>query len=141
MLKKYFFGWSVPRIEYEVLPAQVPEPDQIAASNAVTLLHPKSNQQNLPPLYRVGDMVNTGQKISLFADDPGYVIATATGRITSISPFTGHYGKSYLAITIKIAEDEVVARGALVVAVAHRVDLVRLVGFRCFGHGYRTLVT
>ena len=108
MLKKYFFGWSVPRIEYEVLPAQVPEPDQIAASNAVTLLHPKSNQQNLPALYRVGDMVNTGQKISLFADDPAYVIATATGRITSISPFTGDYGKSYLAITIKIAEDEVV---------------------------------
>jgi electron transport complex protein RnfC len=108
MLKKSLFGWSLPRIEYEVLPVHVPEPDQVAASNAVTLLHPKSNQQNAPALFRVGDMVNTGQKISLFADDPAYVIATATGRISSISPFTGDYGKSYLAITINIAENEVV---------------------------------
>jgi electron transport complex protein RnfC len=108
MLKKSFFGWSVPQIEYEVLPAQVPEPDQVAASNAVTLLHPKSNRENVPALFRVGDMVNTGQKISLFADDPAYVIATATGRVASISPFTGDYGKSYLALTINIAENEVV---------------------------------
>ena len=108
MLKKSFFGWSLPRIEYEVLPAHVPEPDQVATSNAVTLLHPQSNQQNAPALFRVGDMVNTGQKNSLFEDDPAYVIATATGRISSISPFTGDYGKSYLAITINIAENEIV---------------------------------
>ena len=108
MLKKSFFGWSVPRIEYEVLPAAVPGPEQGAPSQAVTLLHPNSNQQHVPTLFRVGDMVNTGQKISLFADDPAYVIATATGRISSISPFTGDYGKSYLAITINIADNEVV---------------------------------
>jgi electron transport complex protein RnfC len=108
MLKKSFFGWSVPRIEYEILPVSLPEPDYVAASNAVMLLHPKSNQENVPTLFRVGDMVNAGQKISLFADDPAYVIATATGRISSISPFTGDYGKSYLAITINIAENEVV---------------------------------
>lgn len=108
MLKKSFLGWSVPRIEYEVLPARLPDPEHVAASNAVTLLHPKTNQQNGPALFRVGDMVNTGQKISLFADDPAYVIATATGRISSISPFAGDYGKSYLAITVNIADNEVV---------------------------------
>lgn len=107
MLKKSFFGWSVPRIEYEVLPARLPEPDHVAASNAVTLFHPKSDQHNAQALFRIGDKVNTGQKISLFADDPAYIIATATGRISSISPFTGDYGKSYLAVTINIDENEI----------------------------------
>ena len=107
MLQKSFFGWIRPRIEYEILPARLPEPDHIAASKTVRLYHPKSDKKNGSPLFRVGDKVNTGQKISLFTDDPAYVIATATGRITSISPFTGDFGKSYLAVTINIAETEV----------------------------------
>jgi electron transport complex protein RnfC len=107
MLQKSFFGWIRPRFEYEILPARLPEPDHVAASKTVTLYHPKSDKRNMPALFRVGDKVNTGQKISLFADDPAYVIATATGRISSISPFTGDFGKSYLAVTISIAGNEI----------------------------------
>lgn len=107
MLQKPFFGWIRPRFEYEILPPRLPEPGQIAASKTVTLYHPKSDKQNMPALFRLGDKVNTGQKISLFANDPAYVIATATGRISSISPFTGDFGKSYLAVTINIAGNEI----------------------------------
>jgi electron transport complex protein RnfC len=107
MLKKSFFGLSVPQIEYEVLPETLPEPDHIPPSNQVVLFHPKKDKLNVPALFRPGDDVQTGQKIALFADDPAYVIASQTGRITSVSPFTGDYGKSYLAITIKIDDQEV----------------------------------
>ncbi|MBW2412231.1 MAG: 4Fe-4S dicluster domain-containing protein [Deltaproteobacteria bacterium] len=107
MLKKSFFGLSVPRIEYEVLPVTLPEPDHIRPSNQVVLFHPKADKLNGPALFRPGDDVQAGQKIALFADDPAYVIASETGRISSVSPFTGDYGKSYLAITINIDEKEV----------------------------------
>ncbi len=107
MLKKAFFGSSLPQINYEVLPVTMPAPDQVTASKTVVLLHPKSDKQGMQTLFRPGDDVNTGQKISLFADDPAYVIAAATGRISSISPFTGDYGKSYLAITINIADSDI----------------------------------
>ena len=107
MLKKSFFGLSMPRIEYEVLPATLPVPDHIPATNQIVLFHPKSDKLNMPALFRPGDDVQTGQKIALFADDPAYVIASETGRISSVSPFAGDYGKSYLAITINIDEKEV----------------------------------
>ena len=107
MLKKSFFGLSVPQIEYEVLPVTLPKPDHIPPSNQVVLFHPKTDQLNAPALFRPGDDVQTGQKIALFANDPAYVIASETGRISSVSPFTGDYGKSYLAITINIADKEV----------------------------------
>jgi len=106
MLRKAFFGASIPQIKYEVLPVTMPEPDNVPASKTVVLLHPKSDKINVPTLFRPGDDVNAGQKISLFADDPAYVIATAAGRISSISPFTGDYGKSFLAITINITDGE-----------------------------------
>jgi electron transport complex protein RnfC len=107
MLKKSFLGLSVPRIEYELFPVTLPEPDHIPPSHQVVLFHPKTDKLNVPALFRPGDDVQTGQKIALFADDPAYVIASETGRISSVSPFTGDYGKSYLAITINIDEKEV----------------------------------
>jgi electron transport complex protein RnfC len=107
MLKRSFLGLATLQIEYEVLPVSMPVPDRVDASNTVVLLHPKSDKLNVPTLYRPGDNVTTGQKIALFADDPAYVIAPVTGRISSISPFTGDYGKSYLAIAVNIAEEEI----------------------------------
>ena len=107
MLKKSFFGLSRSRIEYELLPARQPEPDKVMPSKKITLFHSKNGNQNTPASYQIGDKVKTGQKISLFADDPAYVISSVTGTISSISPHTGDFGKTYNAITIDIDENEV----------------------------------
>ena len=107
MLKKSFFGLSRSRIEYELLPARQPEPDKVMPSKNVTLFHSKNGNQNAPASFKAGDKVKTGQKISLFADDPAYVISTVTGTISSISQHTGDFGKTYSAITVDIAEKEV----------------------------------
>ena len=107
MLKKSFFGLSRSRIEYELLPARLPEPDQVMPSKKVTLFHAKNGNQNSPASFQTGDKVKTGQKISLYADDPAYVISTVTGTISSISHHTGDFGKTYIAITVDIAGDEV----------------------------------
>jgi electron transport complex protein RnfC len=107
MLKKSFFGLTRPRIEYEMLPAILPEPEKIKASKQVTLYHLRTGNKNVPALFRTGDKVKTGQKLSLFSDNPAYVISSVTGTISSISPYSGDFGRTYTAITINIDENEV----------------------------------
>jgi len=106
MLKKSFLGLTNPRIEYELLPVKVPEPERVAPSKTVTLFHPKNGDQSAAPAFQTGDRVKTGQKMALFSDEPAYVISSVTGTISSISPYTGDFGKTYSAITIAVAENE-----------------------------------
>lgn len=106
MLKKSFLGLTNPRIEYELLPVKVSEPEKVAPSKTVTLLHPNNGDQSAAPAFRTGDRVKTGQKMALFADEPAYVISSVTGTLASISPYTGDFGKTYSAITIAVAENE-----------------------------------
>jgi len=106
MLKKSFLGLTNSRIEYELLPVKVPEPEKVAAAQTVTLLHPTNGDQSAAPAFRAGDKVKTGQKLALFADNPAYVISSVTGNIASISPYTGNFGKTYSAITINIDHNE-----------------------------------
>ncbi len=108
MLKKSFFGLSRSRIEYELLPARQPEPDKVMPTKKVTLFHSKNGNQNISASIQVGDKVKTGQKLSLFADDPAYVISSVSGTISSISPHTGDFGKTYLAVSINIDKNEVI---------------------------------
>jgi electron transport complex protein RnfC len=106
MLKKSFLGLSNPRIEYQLLPVKVPAPEKVTAAKTVTLFHPNNGEQSAAPAFQTGDRVRTGQKLALFADDPTYVIASVTGTISSISPYTGDYGKAYSAITITVDDHE-----------------------------------
>ncbi|UCD80063.1 MAG: 4Fe-4S dicluster domain-containing protein [Desulfobacterales bacterium] len=106
MLKKSFLGLFIPQFEYQLLPTRLPEPETVTASKTVTLLHPKKSDQKAPFSFQVGDKVRAGQKISLFADDPAYVIASAGGTISAISPHTGDFGKTYSAVTINIDKNE-----------------------------------
>ena len=107
MLKKSFFGLSRSRIVYELLPARQPEPEKVIPSKKITLFHSKNGSQNSPASIQVGDKVKTGQKLSLFPDDSAYVISSVTGTISSISPYTGDFGKTYSAISVDIDKDEV----------------------------------
>lgn len=106
MLKKSFLGLTNLRIEYELLPVKAPEPEKVAATKTITLLHPKNGDQSAAPAFQTGDRVKTGQKIALFTDDPAYVISSVTGTISSMSPYTGDFGKIYSAITIAVDENE-----------------------------------
>jgi electron transport complex protein RnfC len=107
MLKKMFFGLNKPRVEYEKLPAKISEPTVIPATEYVTLFHQQLNDRTVPSLLRNGDTVKTGQKISLYADDPAYVISPVTGTIRSVSPYAGDFGVTYSAISVEIDPEEI----------------------------------
>jgi electron transport complex protein RnfC len=106
MLKKSFLGLTNPRIEYELLPVKVPEPEKVAASKTVTLFHPKNGATSAAPAFQTGERVRTGQKLALYDNDSTYVISSVSGTISSISPFSGDFGNTYSAITITADGDE-----------------------------------
>ncbi len=108
MLKKSFVGLYIPQFQYRLLPTRLPAPERVTASKTVTLYHPKKAAQKAPAAFHIGDKVKTGQKISLYAADPAYIIASAGGTISGIAPHTGDFGKTYSAVTIDIDKNETI---------------------------------
>ena len=100
MIKKAFLGLSTPQINYEMLPVHLPETEKIPTPKRITLFHPKDDERNIPSALGIGDSVKTGEKLSLYPDRHDYVISPVTGTIASLSPYTGDFGKSYIAISI-----------------------------------------
>jgi len=107
MIKKAFLGLSTPQIEYAMFPAHLPETEKIPASKSITLFHQRNENHSIPSVKGIGDPVKTGEKLSLFPDQNFYVISPLSGTISSLSPYTGDFGKSYIAITIRPDGNEV----------------------------------
>ena len=105
MFKQLFVGLTRPQLEYEKLPVRLPEPERIPTPKSITLLHPKNEGPRLPSVLGVGDPVKTGQKLSLDADQNFYVISPVTGTVAGLSPYTGNFGKAYIAVTIAVGRD------------------------------------
>ena len=108
MIKKAFWGLSTPQINYEMLPVELPEAEKIPTPQRITLFHPKKDTLNVPSTLGIGDPVKTGEKLSLYPDQNDYVISPVTGKIASLSPYTGDFGKNYIAITITPDENETI---------------------------------
>jgi electron transport complex protein RnfC len=101
MIKKAFLGLSTAQIEYAMFPAHLPETEKIQASESITLFHQRNENHGNPSTVGIGDPVKTGEKLSLFPDQNFYVISPLSGTISSLAPYTGDFGKSYIAITIR----------------------------------------
>jgi electron transport complex protein RnfC len=108
MIKKAFWGLSIPQINYEMLPVHLPETEKIPTPQRITLFHPKNDTLSVPSTLGIGDAVKTGEKLSLYPDQNDYVISPVTGKIASLSPYTGNFGKSYIAIAITPDGDEII---------------------------------
>jgi electron transport complex protein RnfC len=106
MIKKAFLGLSPSQIHYEILPVHLPETEKIPAPKSITLYHPLIDPYNIPSTLGIGDSVKIGQKLTLYTDERQYVISPISGRISSISPYTGDFGKNFVAITIARDDSE-----------------------------------
>ena len=109
MIKKSFIGMVKPQLLYETLESALPEPEKISISDKATLLLSLPSDQlsnNTKFLLKAGDKVVTGQKL-LFDDKNNiYVISSVTGKIISVTNFTGNFGQMFMAISIETAENE-----------------------------------
>lgn len=106
MIKKGFLGLATPQINYDILPPHLPETEKLPIPKSITLYHPSSDANKRPVTLAVGDAVQTGQKLALFQDEKAYVISPISGKVAALSPYTGDFGKAYIAITITRDDNE-----------------------------------
>ena len=109
MIKRSFFALTKPRMAYQAIELTPPEPKKISTPKQATLFlnepyTPFGQKKSVQ--FKKGDPVKTGQKLSLYEDSDAYVISSATGTISAVSPFLGDFGRSYTAISIDVAENE-----------------------------------
>lgn len=91
-----------------MLPVHLPETEKMPPPQRVTLFHPRNDAFSVPSTLGIGDAVKTGQKLALYPDQNDYVISPVTGSITALSPYTGDFGKSYIAITLTPDGNEII---------------------------------
>jgi len=104
MIKRSFIGLLKPRLEYGSL-ADTPSLKQIPTPKEITLLsNCPFDKKNL--LFKKKETVKTGQKLLLYKESDEYFVSSVTGQVSSISSYTGDFGRSYTAITIVVADDE-----------------------------------
>ena len=108
MIKKGFLGLATPQVNYEILPPHLPETEKLPVPKNITLYHPNSDPNRRPSTLAVGDSVKNGQKIALFSDEKAYVISPVSGKISAFSPYSGDFGKNYIAITIARDDTETI---------------------------------
>ena len=107
MIKRPFFSLGKPKLKYPVVHTQ--EQDVIRVipiPNRVNLFLENPYESNEDFLIKQGDIIRTGQKLTLKEEDKNYVISSVTGTIVSISEHRGYLGKTYAAISIETADEE-----------------------------------
>ena len=104
MIKRSFLGLLKPRLEYGSI-EDTPSLKQIPISKEITLLADcPFDKKKL--LFKKKAAVKTGQKLLLYKESDEYVVSSVTGKVSSISSYTGDFGRSYTAIAIEVADDE-----------------------------------
>ncbi|MGD8367947.1 MAG: 4Fe-4S dicluster domain-containing protein [Desulfobacterales bacterium] len=97
---------STTRLDYRDFAALPEEPASLPLPSSVTLYHPGEFQTGGGARFKVGDRVRTGQRLALYEGEPAAVICTVTGTISSLTPYTGDFGRKYTAVAIEASEEE-----------------------------------
>ncbi len=109
MIKRSFIGLLKPRLEYGSI-EDTPSLKQIPTSKEITLLsNCPFDKKKL--LLKKKAAVKTGQKLLLYKESDEYVVSSVTGKVSSISAYTGDFGRSYTAIAIEVADNEEIDDG------------------------------
>ncbi len=105
MMKRSFFGLAKPRFAYDS-PDSVLTPERIPTPKKATIYYNRPYRRTDALLIKPGDAVKTGQKLSVYADDPGYAISPVTGAVAYVSAYQGDFGAACTAIHFDVAETE-----------------------------------
>ena len=106
MMNNAFSRSATTALHYELLHKTPLGPQHVSSSQTATLLIEEKLERQSQLDMKVGDAVQTGQKITPFTDRPAYTISSVTGTVTGIRPMTGDFGKHYTAIDIALADTE-----------------------------------
>ena len=101
MIKRSFFGFAKPSVQYErtdIFPMlqELPAPEQVTFF--VDVPYERTDRLTV----KTGDTVCGGQKIQPISDNAAYVTASVGGTISSVFSHTGNFGRKYTAITVDV---------------------------------------
>ncbi len=106
MLKRAFIGFTKPWIRYEILGESPQKPVNVPdAKEAIFVLEGSYQYPNEIQLKK-GQKVKTGQRLFLKEGGAAFTLSTVTGTISSLSQFTGDFGRGCTAVSIEISQDE-----------------------------------
>ncbi len=107
MIKKPFFGFSKPKLDYAGIEGlgqggvkDIPLPKR--AVLFVEAPHPTGIDLS----FQVGDEIKTGQNLKVSPFSKTTFTSTVTGAITDISKKTGYLGKTFLSVSIDVSETD-----------------------------------
>ena len=106
MIQKSVFGWSKPRIFTQCMDGPLGPVETMALPPKV-VLHVEKPAGSGAPLIQVGDAVQTGQRLQAFDAQTAALTAPVTGTVTGVQTVAGDFGRSYWAIEIETAADEI----------------------------------
>lgn len=98
-------------IHYELLHRTPLGPQHVSSSASATFLIEEKLERQSQIALKVGDAVQTGQKIAPFTDRPAYVVSSVTGTIAAVRPLAGDFGRHFTAIEITLADADEIAPG------------------------------
>ncbi len=106
MLKRSFVGLTKPWIKYEVLGKSPQEPVNVPDADEAILFLEGSYQYLNEIQLKKGQEVRSGQRLYLKEGDTAFTLSTVAGTISSLSQFTGDFGRRYTAVAIQISQNE-----------------------------------
>ncbi len=107
MIKKPFFGFGKPKLDYAGIEGleQGEVTDIPLSGRAVFFVeapHPTVNDVSL----QVGDEINTGQNLQVSPFSKATFTSMVTGSVIDISKTSGYLGKQYLSVGIDVSEED-----------------------------------
>ncbi|MDA3898014.1 MAG: 4Fe-4S dicluster domain-containing protein [Desulfobacteraceae bacterium] len=105
MIKRSFFGFVKPKLQYEIIDEAPAEPVSIKASKQI-MFHIEQPVENAGEmLLKTGDQVQCGQKIAINDDAAEYLLSSKSGQISKTSTFVGIMGKKYTSVIIDVDKE------------------------------------
>ena len=105
MIQRSLFGWMKPRIFTQRMNGPTDRPETVPVPRQVVLRVEKPLECG-PLLVKTGDAVQTGQPLTLMEAPLVAVTATVTGTISAIETVAGDFGRSYWALVIDTAPED-----------------------------------
>ena len=102
MIRKPFFGIVSPKLSYDAIADNQPEPVTVFPREKITLFIDTPFEKSSKALLRSGDAVKSGEKLRVYPDSEPYAISPVAGKIDSVMPFIGIMEKKMTAITVRM---------------------------------------
>jgi electron transport complex protein RnfC len=103
MMKSSLFGSATPGFRYAISPHEIediPMPEQAM----LFVEQPKTKDRKY--VIKIGDTIKTGQNVSVFDGEASSTLSCVTGAVADIQTYRGDYGKTFTALSIKTADDD-----------------------------------